>query len=408
MSDKISQPLVGLPLWVVLLGMLSAIAPLSIDMYLPSFPAIAAALHTDPGAVQRTLATFFIGLASGQLFYGPVSDRFGRKPPLYFGLLLYTGASLLCALSASIDALQWGRLLQALGGCTGMVIARAVVRDRCDPLSSAKVMSLIMLVMGVAPILAPLLGGLILQWLNWRAIFGVLAAFGVLCLVAIHFNMEESLDRAHVTPLHIGRIVKNYGALLGDRHFLTLSLCGGTAQAGMFAYITGSPFVLIEHYGIPAQHYGWIFGCNAFGLIASSQINARLLRHFSPQQILRCALSFSAVLILTLLVLSACNITGLALLLPILFGCIGALGFITPNSVALAMQHQGKRAGAASALFGTLQLGMAALASSALSLWQAQNELPLAIVMACCSCGALLMFVLAPAEQEPSKQRAIH
>lgn len=400
MSDKISQPLVGLPLWVFLLGMLSAIAPLSIDMYLPSFPAIATALHSDASAVQRTLASFFIGLASGQLFYGPLSDRFGRKPPLYFGLLLYTGASLLCALSASVDALQWGRLLQALGGCAGLVVARAVVRDRCNPLNSAKVMSLIMLVMGVAPILAPLLGGFILQWLNWRAIFGVLAGFGALCLLAIHFNMEESLDRAHVIPLQPTRILKNYGELLLDRHFLTLSLCGGLAQASMFAYITGSPFVLIEHYGIPAQHYGWIFGCNAFGLIAASQINARLLQHFSPQQILRSALSFAAALILTLLLLTQRNITGLVVLLPALFGCIAALGFVTPNSVALAMQHQGKRAGAASALFGTLQLGMAALASSALSLWQAQNELPLAIVMTCCAGGALLMFLLAPRERQ--------
>lgn len=394
MSVNSSQPLSGFPRWVFVLGMLSMIAPLSIDMYLPAFPTIAAELHTDMGAVQRTLSTFFIGLAIGQLFYGPLSDRFGRKPPLYFGLTLYTGAALLCSFSTSIDALQWGRLLQALGGCSGMVIARAVVRDRCDPISTAKIMSLIMLVMGVAPILAPLLGGLILQWLHWRVIFGVLAGFGVVCLFAIYFNMEETLAPENTTSLHPALIIKNFAGLLRDRHFLTLSLCGGLAQAGMFTYIAGSPFVLIEHYGIPAQHYGWIFGSNAFALIAASQINARLLSRFSPHQLLRYALSASATLIVTLTVLSACGITSLFLLLPVLFGCAGALGFINPNSVALALQHQGARAGAASALFGTLQLSMATLASSALSYWHAQNELPLATVMACCICGSYVMLKL--------------
>ncbi|MDB6063296.1 MAG: h16 [Verrucomicrobiaceae bacterium] len=398
MSIQSPQSVTGFPRWVIVLGMLSAIAPLSIDMYLPSFPAIATALHTDIAAVQRTLATFFIGLAAGQLVYGPISDRFGRKPPLYFGLALYSAASLLCAFAVTVDALQWGRLLQALGGCTGMVIARAVVRDRCDAVSSAKVMSLIMLVMGVAPILAPLIGGFILQALGWRAIFGVLAVFGAICLFAIHFSLEESHDRTHAAPLHMGLILKNYAELLRDRHFLTLSLSGGLAQAMMFTYITGSPFVLIEHYGIPAQHYGWIFGCNAFGLIAASQINARLLHRFSPQQLLNYTLSFAAALSLALLLLTAAGITGLPLLLPALFGCVGVLGFVTPNSVALALQHQGKRAGAASALVGMLQLGVAAIASSALSLWNAQNELPLTIVMACCGVGALAMYKLAPRE----------
>lgn len=392
--SPVTAPTPGFPRWVFVLGLLSAIAPLSIDMYLPAFPTIAAALDTDIGAVQRTLSTFFIGLSAGQLFYGPLADRFGRKPPLYFGLALFACASLLCAFSPNVDALQWGRLLQALGGCSGMVIARAVVRDRCDPVNTAKIMSLIMLVMGLAPILAPLIGGAILQWLHWRAIFGVLAGFGLICLVAIHFRLEETLARERATPLHIGAILKNYGALLRDRHFLTFSLSGGLAQAGMFTYISGSPFVLIEHYGIPAQHYGWIFGCNAFGLIAASQLNSRLLRHLTPQQLLARALAVSATLIATLTLLAAIGITHLFLLLPVLFGCASALGFINPNSVALALQHQGARAGAASAMFGTLQLSIATIASAALSFWPAHNELPLATVMACCICGAYLMLNL--------------
>lgn len=386
------QPVRGIPGWLILLGMLTAIGPLSIDMYLPSFPAIVAALNTDAGGVQRTLSTFFIGLALGQLIYGPLSDRFGRKPPLYVGLALYALAALGCALAATAPSLQFWRFIQALGGCAGMVIARAVISDRCDAAGSARALSLIMLVMGLAPILAPFIGGLILQWLGWRAIFGLLAAFGIVSLIAIHFGMTETLDRHSAAPLRGRHIARNYAELLRDRQFISYTLCGGLTQAGMFTYIAGSPFVLIELYGIPAEHYGWVFGANAFGLIAAAQINGRLVGRIAPATLLARALWAPVVFGSLMAALALSGHTGLAILLPCLFGFVASLGFISPNSTAMAMQHQRARAGAASALMGTLQLSLAALASIAISAWHADNELPLTVIMAGCGIGAWLLY----------------
>ena len=288
-SNALHQSFSGLPGWLILLGALTAVGSLSVDMYLPSFPAIVSTLHTDAGAVQRTLSMFFIGLALGQLVYGPLSDRFGRKPPLLFGMALYTAASLACLFAPNIYALQWGRLLQALGGCAGIIIPRATIRDRCDALSAARAFSLVMLVMGAAPILAPQLGSWVLVWFSWRAIFAVLALFGAVCLIAIIFGMEETVDRTRAPRLNFHSIFRNYYELLRDRQFLLFSLCGGFGSAAMFAYIAGSPFVLMQLYGISAHYYGWVFGANAVGLVVGSQINARLLAHHSPRKILACA-----------------------------------------------------------------------------------------------------------------------
>ena len=398
-NAPLHQPLKGFPGWLILLGGLTAVGPLSIDMYLPSFPTIVATLHTDAGAVQRTLAMFFIGLALGQIVYGPLSDRFGRKPPLYVGLIIYTAASLFCALAPNVYVLQWGRLLQALGGCAGMVISRAVIRDRCDAYGTAKAMSMIMLVMGVAPILAPQLGVWVLNAFSWRAIFGILVVFGGASLIAVHINMEETVDRNTAPRLNFASIVKTYRELLRDTHFLTYVLCGGCASAGMFAYIAGSPFVLIELYGLSTQQYGWIFAVNAAGLIAASQVNARLLAYFPPARILGYAVLTPALCGSLLLILKLLGISGLPILLPALFLSVTSIGFSSPNSAALAMQHQGMRAGAASALLGTLQLSLATLSSSAMSLWKAQDELPLAVLITTCGSLALLMSRLAARTQ---------
>jgi DHA1 family bicyclomycin/chloramphenicol resistance-like MFS transporter len=378
-----------------LLGVLTAVGSLSIDMYLPSLPLIATALHTDAGAVQRTLSMFFIGLGLGQLVYGPLSDRFGRKPPLLFGMVLYTIASLLCMFAPTIAALQWGRLLQALGGCAGIIIPRATIRDRCDPHNAARALSLVLLVMGAAPILAPQFGSWVLIWFSWRAIFGVLVLFGVGSLIAICFGMEETVDSSTTPRLNFKSIFRNYRELLSDRQFLTFSLCGGFASAGMFAYIAGSPFVLMGIYGISTHLFGWVFGLNAIALVVGAQINARLLAHYAPRQILTCAVAVPLIAGAFILLLRLSGIASLAILLPALFVSMGSLGFITPNSTALALQHQGQRAGAATALMGALQLGLAFFSSSTMSVAAVHNETPLAAVMTVCGVGIIVMLRLA-------------
>jgi DHA1 family bicyclomycin/chloramphenicol resistance-like MFS transporter len=264
-----------IPPWLILLAALTAIGSLSIDMYLPSFPTIAQDLGVATNRVQLTLASFLVGLAVGQLFYGPFSDRFGRKPPLYFGIGVYLFASLACVFVHDVDTLIVLRFFQGLGGCGGFVISRAAIRDKMGPEGAAHAYSLMMLVFGLAPILAPLFGGFVLTMWGWRAIFVVLTLFALTCMIAMHYVMEESLDPAHVRPLQLGRVCKQYWGLLKDPQFMSYALCGGLVQAGLFAYIAGSPFVLIELYGIPAQYYGLVFGSNAIGLIAASQANAR-------------------------------------------------------------------------------------------------------------------------------------
>ena len=382
----------GRPLaaWIVLLGMLTAVAPLSIDMYLPSFPLVEHALGVAPGTMEFTLAAFFIGLALGQLAYGPLSDRFGRKPPLYFGYALYTLASLGCALADSLTVLIIARFLQGLGGCVGMVVTSAMVRDRMGVREAARVFSLLILVMGLAPILAPLLGGWLLTFWDWRALFLVLAGFGTLCLLAIAWGLPETHDTRHEPPLRLRRVAGNYGYLLRQRGFLGYVISAGLARAGMFAYIAGSPFLLIQYYGVTAEHFGWFFGANALALIAASQVNARLLRRLSPSTLLRRALWLPplAGLGLLALVLGGQNsLAGFSLGF-LLF--IGSLGWIGPNATACALATHGQMAGTASALNGSLGFLLATLAGSLVGVLHDGTGQPLALVMAFCGIGAWL------------------
>ncbi len=373
--------------WLLLLGALTAFAPMSIDMYLPSLPAIAAAFAADPAAAQYTLASFFIGLALGQAVYGPLADRYGRKPPLYAGLALYIVASVGCALAPDIATLTALRFVQAAGGCAGVVIARAVVRDRFDARTSAKVYSLLMLVMGLAPILAPIMGGWILVLAGWRAIFGALALFGLVTLILGWRYLPETRPADTVGSAGVGAALRVYGELLRDRRFIGYALSGGFALGGMFAYITGSPHVFIELYGVPAQSFGWLFGLNALGLIASSQYNRRLLTHHSADAILRRANRATVLLGLGLLAVAAGGWGGLPVLLIPLFGYIASLGFTGPNAMACALADQGGRAGSASALIGTLQFAVATVSSMLVGLLGNGSALPMAAVIA--GCGVL-------------------
>lgn len=392
--------------WLFLLGALIAIGPLSIDMYLPGFPLIERDLGAQAGAAEFTLASFFVGLALGQLGYGPLSDRFGRKKPLLVGLALYFIASAGCAMAGSVPALAAWRFLQALGGCAGMVITRAVVRDRCAAREAARAFSMLMLVMGLAPILAPTLGGLLLAALGWRALFVVLACFSLLCLVAVHLGLEETHDTRHVAPLRLAGVLRDYRHLLGNRAFLGYTLAGGLAMSGMFAYIVGSPFVLMEYFGVSAQHYGWIFGANAFGFILASQFNAHQLKTSPLTRLLRRALWAPALAGAGLAALSLAGWLSLPLAMAGFFVFVAALGYVTPNSSAAALATHGQLAGTASALMGALQFGLATVAGALVGLLHDGSARPLACVMAACGVAAWLAYRMVAAPLEAGAHRA--
>ncbi len=376
---------------LLILGAMTAFAPLAIDMYLPALPTLATAFSTDTGAVQRTLASFFLGFALGQAFYGPLADRFGRKRPLYAGLLLFILASAACALAPDIEALIGLRFLQAVGACAGAVVARAMVRDLFAPQETARIFSLLMLIMGVAPILAPLIGGYVLLAFGWSAIFWVLTGLGIACLAAVLLRLPETHDAATARPLALGDIFLRYSGLLRDRHFLGCCLATALSSGGMFAYIAGSPFVFIELLGVAPEHFGWIFGTNAFGLILVSQVNGRVVHRYGADRILRAANVVQAVAGLALLVAAAAGIGGFWGLAVPLFIFVTCVGVIAPNATALAMAPQGAQAGMASALLGTIQFGIAAAAAAAVGAIHDDTARPMAGVIALCGILGLLL-----------------
>ncbi|MEI6160692.1 MAG: Bcr/CflA family efflux MFS transporter, partial [Roseococcus sp.] len=288
-----------------LLGLLAAFGPLSIDMYLPAFPEIGASLGGGVEGVQLTLAAYVVGMALGQLLHGPLSDRLGRRRPLFAGLTIYILASALCALATSMEALIALRLLQALAGCAGMVISRAVVRDVSDVLDPVRLMGQLMLVMGVAPILAPLMGGYIAAWFGWRAIFWALALIGLTALLLCAFLLGETLPEARRRRVSFFEVLRSYASLLADRRFMGAALASGFAISGMFAYIAGSPFVFITLNGVATEHYGWLFGGAAAGFIVFSQISAKLAARLGRERLFNLTIATVAASGLALVVLTA-------------------------------------------------------------------------------------------------------
>ncbi|RYZ55323.1 MAG: Bcr/CflA family multidrug efflux MFS transporter [Proteobacteria bacterium] len=379
-------------LLVGILGTLTAFGPLSIDMYLPAFPEIAKEFVAPIASIQLSLTSFFIGLATGQVLYGPLIDRFGRKPPVYLGLVIYVLASIACAFAPNTELLITARFAQALGACGGMVASRTIVRDLFNETESARVFSLLMLVMGVAPILAPLLGGYVTMAFGWRALFAILAILSLLCLLGVYLLLPET--RGPNPENKLSSALKNYVEIAKSRRFMGFAIAGGLAQAGMFAYITGSPFVFIEIFKIPAEHYGWIFGSNAFGLIAASQINMRLLKKYHPEKIIRVSFVVLALSGLALLTSAYLNLGFIVLLLP-LFLFVGTLGLTLPNTTAAALSAEGPRAGSASAFLGTLQFTFAAVSSMLVSTFDNGTAIPMAGTIAGCGFLALLVFTLA-------------
>lgn len=385
--------------------MLSAIGPFSIDMYLPGFPAIAEDLHTTTAHVSLSLSSFFIGISIGQLLYGPLLDRFGRKNPLYFGLIGYVLASVGCALCTTADALIAIRLLQALGGCAGMVAARAMVRDLFPVKENAKIFSLLMLVVAVSPIIAPTTGGYVTALFGWQAIFIILAGIGLVTLLCVYFALPESRQADDGVSLLPRPIVKSFLEIIKVPQFYTYAFTGSIAAAGLYAYIAGSPHVFMELYHVTGKQYGWIFAIIAGGLIGSSQVNTVMLRKYTSEQIIKVALLFQAAAGIALFLGSIFHFVGLFSSIFLIFIFLSCQGFTFPNSSALSMAPFTANAGRASALMGAIQLGIGAFTSALVSLLNNNTALPMSGVMA--ACAVTSFFVLMAGSRVIFKTNAI-
>ncbi len=378
---------------ILILGLLSAIGPFSIDMYLPAFPDIAKGLDTTIAKVMLSLSSFFIGISAGQLIYGPMMERYGRKKPLYAGLTIYLLASVGCVMASSVDALIIFRLLQALGGCAGMVAARAMVRDLFEVKENAKVFSLLMLVVAVSPIIAPTLGGYVTAIFGWRYVFVMLIIVALIILAGVYFLLPESRMPNPAFSLRPIPIFRNFIDIIRHSQFYTYALTGAISAAGLYAYISGSPHVFIEIFKVSEQQYGWIFALIAMGLIGASQINTVLLKNYASEQIIKIALRTQVIIGIILAGITYLGWGDLFVTIFLIFLFLCCQGFIFPNSSALSLAPFGHNAGSASALLGAIQMFIGAGASALVSFLQNYFS-PMAAVMAFCTMSALSVFTL--------------
>ena len=376
---------------ILLLGSLTAFGAITIDLYLPTLPAIAHGFAAAPATVQLTLSVFFVGMALGQLIYGPASDRWGRRPAILVGCAIYVAASLLCYLAPSIEWLIAGRFVQALGCCAGMVVARAVVRDRYDHSDSARIFSLLTLVLAVAPMLAPTAGGWLAMAFSWRAIFLVLALFGGLTAIAVALRLDESRSSATAEKARGEHPLRAYLALLGHRRLLGYILLGGLNGATLFTYIAAAPDLVIVTWGFSPQAFGAVFAFIAVGVIGSSQLNRALLGRFDPDRILGVA-TIAAIGCGAGLLAGAVFGAPVWAMLGLLFVTLGSNGFIAANAIAGALNVDPLRAGTTSGLFGAASFGVGAAASALGAALHDGTARPMAAVILASLCLAALSF----------------
>ena len=378
--------------YAVILGLLSAIGPFAIDMYLPALPSIGQDLGASTGAVQMSLMAFFLSVGFGQLIYGPLADMVGRKPPLYFGLALFALASIGCAMAPNVEMLVAFRFVQGLGACAGMVVPRAIVRDLHTGNEAAKLMSMLMLVFSVSPILAPLAGSAVTAFASWRAIFWIVMVAAILGILLLALALRETRPAEDRVESGIGSALAGYWLLLRDRHFLGLVFFGAFGISSFFAYLANSSFVLIDHYGLTPTQYSLAFSINAVSFFGFSQLNGKLGSMFGLARVMRVAVSgfAAAVVVLFLLVLS--GIDGLPVIIGMLFVANGFLGLVIPASAVLALDEHGEIAGTASALMGTLQMATGAVVMAVVGLFLDGTALPMIAGIA--GCG-VIAFTLA-------------
>lgn len=380
MSIEKTQPQYSMR-WIMLLALFTALGPLSIDMYLPALPQMAQDFGVGTQIMANSVPAYFLGLALGQLIYGPISDRIGRKKPLYFGMALFALASLLCVYASDARLLIAARVLQALGGCVGVVIARAAIRDCLDVQGSAQAFSSMMMVMGIAPIVAPILGAWMLHFFAWQAIFVLLMLIGVFCLFCVHFFFQETLALEKRVQLNASQVLKLYAKIFKDKSFRLPMLAGCLSGAAMFCYISSASAVLMDLYGLSQQQFAYAFALNAFGIILFSSLNKRLVDRVSIDRrlglggLIQCS---GALLILLAAVFDAAS---LSVVMLGLFMVVAGIGFTGPNAMALAMSKQGARAGSASALMGSMQFACGLLGGVVLNFMHWNALLNMSILM---------------------------
>jgi len=385
----------------VILGLLAAVGPFAIDMYLPALPAIAGDLHTSSAAAQATLSVFFLAFGLSQIFYGPVADAVGRRPPLYFGLGLYIVGALCSAASPTIGWLIGARLVQGIGAAATMVMPRAVVRDMVTGVEATRLMGFIMLVISVSPILAPAVGGVLVSLISWRAIFVSLLAAAAVSLALVRFVLPETLDPKNRTPLHLGAILRSYGELLLHARFLGLTFIGGAGMGAFFAFLATSPFLFIEHYGLSANQFSLCFGLNAGMFIGVSQLAAPLAGRFGVEAVVKIAVAGFVFFAFAMAVAFGLGAESLFLLIPMLMATFGCLGLVIGPTAVLSLDEQGERAGLASALGGALQMvcGMAMIGIVSLLPKDDARWMAFAIAGAAMIAGVLTVFTLGGARR---------
>lgn len=378
---------------ILILGILNTITPFSIDMYLPAFPQIAKDLRTTLGDVSLSVSTYFLGFALGQIIYGPLLDRFGRKPPLYIGLSLYVIASIVCALSQTIDALLIARFFQAISGCVATVAAMAMVRDFFPPDKGSSIISFLVLILGLSPLLAPTTGSLVMSVLSWRWIFIVLASIALIMLFVTIFFLQEGHKADKSISLKPKPIITGFANILTEKRFYIFSLAGTFSFAGLFVYVAGSPSIFMDEFNVSVKAYGGIFALLSVGFIGGSQMNHLLSRKFMNDQIFKTVLIIQVVASISYFI--GVYYVGLGLIahLIFLFITLSCAGLTYPNAAAIALSPFSKNAGSASALLGFIQIGIGGLISSGIGLLHTKGSFSTALIMAITSSVALIILL---------------
>jgi DHA1 family bicyclomycin/chloramphenicol resistance-like MFS transporter len=379
---------------ISILGALSVVTPFAIDMYLPAFPRVAADMHVDESYVSLTLSSYFIALGFGQVFYGPLLDRFGRKRPLYVGLIIFILASFGCAFTKNIYALIALRFIQGVGGCAARVGSTAMVMDFFHAKESAKIFSILFLFVAISPLLAPSVGGFMMIWMSWRAVFFILGIIVTAIFALVYFKLPEGHQPDPSISLHPLPIIKEYIAIVKNPRFATYAFAGAFAFAGLFTYVAGSPIIFMEGFHLTPRQYSGVFALLASGFIGGSQLNVQLLRWFSSERLFVVALCLQVLTGLVFMIGTWFGWYGLPATLLMFFLFLGCAGIVFPNSSALALAPFSKYAGSASALLGFLQLGSGSLISTGISIMKSHNAFPIIVILGCTSLMGLCVYLI--------------